>query len=73
VTLSDDIEVMMSSQQMGDRDIATAEHAVRNLLRDLVADEPYILTHGEYRARYNERRDAMDAAFDRLEADSGGD
>jgi NAD(P)-dependent dehydrogenase (short-subunit alcohol dehydrogenase family) len=70
VMLPDDIEVMMSSRKMGDSHIATAEHAVRHLLRDLVADEPYILTHGDYRPQYNERRDAMEAAFDRLEADS---
>ena len=67
VTLPDDIEVMLSSQQMGPGDIATPEHAVRHLLQDLLADEPYILTHGAYRARYNARRDAIEAAFDRLE------
>jgi hypothetical protein len=43
---------------------------VRNLLRDLLADEPYTLTHGTYRAQYNERRDALEAAFDRMEANS---
>jgi NAD(P)-dependent dehydrogenase (short-subunit alcohol dehydrogenase family) len=70
VTLPDDIAAMMASQQLGADDIVTAEHAVRNLLRDLLADEPYILTHGEYRARYNERRDAIEAAFDRLARDN---
>jgi NAD(P)-dependent dehydrogenase (short-subunit alcohol dehydrogenase family) len=68
VTLADDIEVMMASRSMGDSHVSTAEHAVRNLLRDMLADEPYMLTHGTYRAQYNERRDALEAAFDRLEA-----
>jgi NAD(P)-dependent dehydrogenase (short-subunit alcohol dehydrogenase family) len=75
VTLPDDIEVMMASNPMGGNDIATPEHAVRHLLRNLLNNEPYILTHGEYRARYNERRDAIEAAFDRLETEnhrSGG-
>jgi short-subunit dehydrogenase len=67
VTLPDDIEAMLASRSMSDGDVATAEHAVRNLLTDLVADEPYILTHGSYRDEYNQRRDAMDAAFDRME------
>jgi NAD(P)-dependent dehydrogenase (short-subunit alcohol dehydrogenase family) len=69
VTAADDLEAMMASNPMGPNDIATAEHAVRNLLRDLAANEPYILTHGDYRPQYNMRRDAIDAAFDRLEAD----
>jgi hypothetical protein len=53
---------------MGDGDLATPEHAIRNLLADLEAGEPYTLTHGTYRSLYERRRDAMDAAFDRMEA-----
>ena len=52
---------------MGDGDVVTPEHAVRNLLADLEADEPYCLTHGSHRPVYEERRAAMDAAFDRME------
>jgi hypothetical protein len=32
------------------------------------ADVPYSVTHGSFRPVYEERRDAMDAAFDRMEA-----
>jgi short-subunit dehydrogenase len=67
VTLPDDIDAMLASRGMADGDIATPEHAVRNLLADLLANEPYTLTHGSYRQEYNQRRDAMDAAFDRME------
>ena len=67
VLLPDDIDVMMSSRKMGDEHVATPEHAVRNLLTDLVADEPYIITHGAYRAAYHERLAAIEAAFDRME------
>jgi NAD(P)-dependent dehydrogenase (short-subunit alcohol dehydrogenase family) len=67
VTLPDDIETMLAGTTMGEGDVVTAEHAVRNLLADLLAGEPYILTHGRYRPGYERRRAAMDAAFDRME------
>jgi NAD(P)-dependent dehydrogenase (short-subunit alcohol dehydrogenase family) len=67
VILPDDIDVMMASRGMGEEHIATPEHAVRNLLADLVADEPYVITHGKYRADYHERLAVMEAAFDRME------
>jgi hypothetical protein len=40
---------------------------VRNLLADLDADEPYIVTHGSIREDYLARHDAMAAALDRME------
>lgn len=67
VTLPDDIEVMLTSRRIADGDVVPPEHAVRNLLDQLVANEPYVLTHGSYRQEYNRRRDAMEAAFDRME------
>src|SRR4051794_27261840 len=63
-----DVEAMMAHQPMDDGDLATPEHAIRNLLADLEAGEPYVLTHGSYRPLYQQRRDAIDAAFDRMEA-----
>lgn len=66
VLLPDDIDAMMSSSGMGDGDIATPEHAVRNLLADLLADEPYVITHGGYRAAYHDRLAPLEAAFDRM-------
>lgn len=65
---SDDIEAMMRSARIGVADVATAAHAVRNLLPDLLADEPYLITHGSYRADYHERLSRIEAAFDRMEA-----
>ena len=67
VIAPDDIDAMMASRSIGDEHVATAEHAVRNLIADLVADEPYVITHGDYRAAYQERLAAYDAAFDRME------
>jgi NAD(P)-dependent dehydrogenase (short-subunit alcohol dehydrogenase family) len=63
-----DVDAMLAHQPMGDGDLATPEDAIRNLLADLEADEPYVLTHGSYRPIYEQRRAAMDAAFDRMEA-----
>jgi NAD(P)-dependent dehydrogenase (short-subunit alcohol dehydrogenase family) len=67
VILPDDIEVMMSSRKMGDEHIATADHAVRNLLTDLLANEPYVITHGDYRAEYHKRLASIEDAFNRME------
>ncbi len=44
-----DVDAMIAHQPMGDGDLVTPEHAIRNLLTDLEADEPYVLTHGSYR------------------------
>ncbi len=62
------VEAMIAHQPMVDGDHATPEHAIRNLLADLEAGEPYVLTNGSYRPLYRQRRDALDAAFDRMEA-----
>ena len=63
----DDIEAMMSSRDIGQEHVATPEHAVRDLLASIVADEPYLITHGQYREAYHERLAAIEAAFDRME------
>jgi NAD(P)-dependent dehydrogenase (short-subunit alcohol dehydrogenase family) len=67
VIAPDDVEAMMSSRKMGDEHVATPEHAVRGLLADLLANEPYVITHGAYRDEYHERLAAIEAAFDRME------
>jgi len=71
VTMPDDIDAMLGHRTMGADDVVTAEDAISTLLDDLLADEPYVLTHGSYRASYGRRRDAMEAAFDRMEARRG--
>jgi hypothetical protein len=58
---------MMASRPINADDVATPDHAVRNLLADLLADEPYLITHGSYRAAYHERLADLEAAFDRME------
>lgn len=63
-----DVEAMVGHQPMVDGDIALPDHAIRNLLADLEAGEPYLITHGSFRPLYEQRRNAIDAAFDRMEA-----
>ena len=63
-----DVEAMLAHQPMGPNDLATPEHAIRNLVAALDADEPYLITHGSYRPLYEQRRAALDAAFNRMEA-----
>jgi NAD(P)-dependent dehydrogenase (short-subunit alcohol dehydrogenase family) len=64
----DDLTAMLAHTPMEEGDVVMPEQAIRNLLDDLRADEPYCMTHGSHRPVYERRRSAMDAAFDRMEA-----
>ncbi len=63
----DDIETMVGSLSMTDKDLATPEHAARHVLRDVVANESYVITHGGYRDAYRSRCQEFERAFDRME------
>lgn len=52
---------------MTDADLATPEHAARHVLRDIVANEAYVITHGGYRSAYRSRCRDLERAFDRME------
>jgi NAD(P)-dependent dehydrogenase (short-subunit alcohol dehydrogenase family) len=65
---ADDLDAMLAHSALREGDLATPEHAVRNLLADLAANEPYSITHGTFRSTYESRRVALGAAFDRMEA-----
>ncbi len=68
VTMPDDIEAMMSSRNIGVAEhVVPADEAIRGLLADLLADEPYFMTHGSYRREYQARLVDLDRAFDRME------
>ncbi|HEY7072574.1 MAG TPA: SDR family oxidoreductase [Acidimicrobiales bacterium] len=64
---ADDLDAMLAHRPLAEGDVVMPENAVRNVLADLRADEPYSLTHGSHRPVYEQRRAAMDAAFDRME------
>ena len=63
----DDLRAMLSHRPVGAEDVVMPEHALRNLLADLDANEPYVVTHGSVRADYNERRAALERALERME------
>jgi NAD(P)-dependent dehydrogenase (short-subunit alcohol dehydrogenase family) len=68
VLLPDDVDAMTASRKIDqDSHVASPEHASRNVLADLLANEPYIITHGAYRAAYRARLAALETAFDRME------
>ncbi len=68
VMSQEDIDFMLSSRNLDTAfHVATTEHATRNLLEDLAADRPYIVTHGDYRSELIERNEALLAAFDRAQ------
>jgi NAD(P)-dependent dehydrogenase (short-subunit alcohol dehydrogenase family) len=64
-----DIRAMMAGSDIDAAShVATADHAVRNLLAELDAGVPYIITHGAYRDQVEARQREVLAAFDRMEA-----
>lgn len=70
VVTQDDIEAMMASRNLDiSTHMVTPEHATRNLLKELEANEPFIVSHGDYRADMVARFDAIVAAYDRAAAD----
>lgn len=63
----DDIEAMMASAGITQENhLATAEHAVRNLLGELRENQPYIITHGAYKAQVESQQRKVLEAFDRM-------
>lgn len=64
----EDLTAMLTHRPVEADQVATPEHAIRHLLEDLRENVPYSITHGSFRPYYQQRRDAMDAAFDRMEA-----
>jgi NAD(P)-dependent dehydrogenase (short-subunit alcohol dehydrogenase family) len=65
----EDIRAMMAEAEIDAADhVATAEHAVRNLLDELDAGSPYIVTHGNYRHQVEAQQRSVLAAFDAMAA-----
>jgi NAD(P)-dependent dehydrogenase (short-subunit alcohol dehydrogenase family) len=68
VMMPDDIEAMLATRDASTSvDVASPEHAVRNLVADLQAGEPYVITHGDYRGQVEAHHAEIIAAFHRME------
>ena len=64
-----DIEAMMASADITTQNhVLPPEAAVRNLLADLRDKQPYVITHGAYRAQVEAQQQAVLQAFHRMEA-----
>lgn len=63
-----DIRAMMAGSDIdAAAHVATAEHAVRNLLGELAAGSPYVITHGNYRHQVEAQQRQVIDAFRRME------
>ncbi len=62
----EDIEVVTSA--MAGDPMVTPDHAVRNVVRDVLANEPYIVTHDVQRAPIERRMEEIWRAFDRAKS-----
>ena len=66
ITMPDDIDAMIASRKWDAADsLATPEHAVRNLVRDLRDNRPYVITHGAYRDAIETSQREVLEAYDR--------
>lgn len=64
----DDLVEMLAHRPVGADEVLAPGDAIRNLLADLDADHPFIVTHGPVRDAYGERHEELIAAFDRAGA-----
>jgi NAD(P)-dependent dehydrogenase (short-subunit alcohol dehydrogenase family) len=56
ITMPDDIEAMLTARHLSPADdVMAPEDAIHGLLPDLLANEPYFMTHGKYRPDYEAR------------------
>ena len=62
-TTDDDLVAVTSATAPGPTDIATPEHAARNVIAALLEDRPYLVTHGATSPVVRERFDAILDAF----------
>ncbi|HMP55882.1 MAG TPA: SDR family oxidoreductase [Novosphingobium sp.] len=64
-----DVRAMMSEAKIdAAAHVASADHAVRNLLDDLREGARYVITHGDYRHQVEDHHGEVMQAFDRLAA-----
>jgi NAD(P)-dependent dehydrogenase (short-subunit alcohol dehydrogenase family) len=68
ILLPEDVDAMLASQKTDmAADVTSPEDAARHVLPQLLANEPYVITHGHVRAEYEERLAEIGRAFDRME------
>jgi hypothetical protein len=66
VLRDEDLEVVIAHAGAGVDTVTTPEDAIRDLVRDLLAGEPYVITHGTLGPAIHARHQAIDDAHDRM-------
>jgi NAD(P)-dependent dehydrogenase (short-subunit alcohol dehydrogenase family) len=66
VLRDEDLEVVIATAGTGDDVITTPEDAVTDLVHDLLAGEPYFITHGSRAAEIRARHQAIEDAHQRM-------
>ena len=68
VLRDEDIEVVVATAAPQPEDVLAPEDAIGHLLPDLLANRPYVITHGSAGAAVDERHRELGAAFRRMNA-----
>ena len=66
VLRDEDLEVVIAHAGAGDDTVTTPEDAITDLVRDLLAGEPYVITHGTRGPAIHARHEAIEAADRRM-------
>jgi NAD(P)-dependent dehydrogenase (short-subunit alcohol dehydrogenase family) len=62
----EDLEVVIATAGSGEDIITTPEDAISDLVRDMLAGEPYVITHGAQGGELHARHEALEGAYDRM-------
>jgi NAD(P)-dependent dehydrogenase (short-subunit alcohol dehydrogenase family) len=66
VMRDEDLEVVVATAGTGDDVVTTADDAIADLVRDMLAGESYVITHGSRAAEIRARHDAIERAHQRM-------
>jgi NAD(P)-dependent dehydrogenase (short-subunit alcohol dehydrogenase family) len=66
VLRDEDLDVVIATAGSGDDVVTTAADAISDLVRDVLAGEPYVITHGSRAGEIRARHEAIEAAHARM-------
>ncbi len=66
VLRDEDLEVVIAHAGAGEDTVTTPEDAIADLVRDMLAGEPYVVTHGTLGPKIHARHEALEAADQRM-------
>ncbi len=62
----EDLDVVIATAGSGDDVVTTAADAISDLVRDMLAGEPYVITHGSRAEEIRARHEAIEHAHTRM-------